>query len=251
MPLSGTMAAGDCAFPEVGAMTLAISMICRNEADRHLIRTMENVARMPGRCYVTDDGSTDDTANICEDFGCVVRRTAPQFWQHEGQARQAHMEWMAQFLSPGDWILALDADETINYPERLEHAISSADRLGDQAVSLPLFEFWTETEYRVDGYWFGAHAPVLYRWREGAKIADKEMGCGREPTFVRNVQVFRQTVVHLLHWGYLYPEDRTRKHKAYTERLGGHGHDNGHVNSIIAEPTLRSYEGASSWMSSP
>jgi glycosyltransferase involved in cell wall biosynthesis len=231
-------------------MTLAISMILRNEADRHLIRVMENVLRIPGRCYVTDDGSTDDSASICEDFGCMVRRTAPQFWQHEGQARQAHMDWMAQFLSPGDWVLAMDADETINKPECLEETIRSAEHLQDQAISLPLYEFWTESEYRVDGYWFGTGAPVLYRWREGAEIADREMGSGREPTYVRNVQVFRQKDIHLQHWGYLYPDDRIRKHKAYSERLGGHGHDNGHVNSIITEPILRLYEGAS-WISSP
>jgi len=232
-------------------MTLAVSMIVRNEADRHLIRCMENVARMPARCYVTDDGSTDDTASICEDYGCTVRRTSPRFWQHEGRARQSHLEWMAQWLSPGDWVLALDADETVSQPDALEQIIHSAERLNDQAITLPLYEFWSETEYRVDGYWFGTQAPVLYKWREGAKIADREMGCGREPTFVRNVQVFRQTVVHLQHWGYLHPEDRSRKHKAYSERLGGHGHDNGHVNSIIAEPTLRSYEGATSWNLSP
>jgi glycosyltransferase involved in cell wall biosynthesis len=224
-------------------MTLAISMIVRNEADRHLVRTLDCVTQLPGRCYVTDDGSTDDTAKICEDYGCIVRVTAPLFWANEGEARQSHLDWMAEYVSPGDWILALDADETISHPECLEQIIHSAECLHDEAISLPLYEFWTENDYRVDGYWFGTNAPVLYQWKPDGCIRDKEMGCGREPTYVSNVHVFRQTVVHLQHWGYLRSEDRERKHRAYSERLGGHGHSSLHVASIVTEPILRPYEG--------
>lgn len=221
---------------------IAVSMIVRNEADRHLIRTLQCCQKMNAQVYATDDASTDDTVSVLEAYGAVVQRTeVALWWTHEGKARMRHLVWMEQFMNPGDWVLALDADETINDPGGLDQVIEAAEILGDTAVSLPLYEFWSENEYRIDGYWFGTQTPILYKWQPGGAIADKEMGCGREPTYVRSAKVFRQSNIHLLHWGYLRPEDRVRKHQAYSARLGGHGHNNGHVDSIVTEPTLRTY----------
>lgn len=223
-------------------MTLRVSMIVRNEADRHLTRTLDCITEMGARAYVTDDASEDDTAQICADYGATVRTNErPMFWEHEGKARQTHLEWMDQFCVYGDWILALDADETISEPDAVEHLISAAEKMQDDAIGLRLYEFWSETEYRVDGFWFTAITPRLYKWQSGGQIADKPMGCGSEPTYVRSRRAFQQSRCDLLHWGYLRPEDRVRKHAAYSARLGGHGHDNGHVNSIITTPMLRVY----------
>lgn len=221
---------------------IAVSMIVRNEADRHLIRSLECCKAMGAPVYVTDDASDDDTVEILEAYDCVIQRTGqPLWWTHEGKARMRHLVWMERFLTPGDWVLALDADETINDPDQIGFVVSAAKKLGDEAIALPLYEFWTETEYRTDGFWFGTNAPVLYAWKPNGAIRDVPMGCGREPTYVQNSKIFRQKDLHLLHWGYLRPEDRVRKHAAYSSRLNGHGHNNDHVNSIITTPTLATY----------
>lgn len=217
-------------------------MIARNEAHRHLIQTLDCITEMGAMAYVTDDASEDETATLCRDYGAIVRiNERPSFWEHEGKARQCHLEWMDQYCQPGDWILALDADETISDPADLENVIHQAEMLHDEAISLRLFEFWTETQYRVDGYWIGTKTPRLYKWQHGGQIADKEMGCGSEPTYVRSAKCFTQDRCHLLHWGYVREEDRIRKHAAYSARLGGHGHNTTHVDSIITEPMLRTY----------
>lgn len=223
-------------------MTLRVSMIARNEADRHLDRAMSCIMELGAYAYVTDDASDDDTAGVCQDYGAKVRiNDRPKFWEHEGKARQEHLEWMDQFCHEGDWILALDADETISDPDDLENVIHNAEMLKATAITLPLYEFWTETEYRIDGLWFGNITPRLYKWRPGGQINDRPMGCGSEPTYVARASRFNQDRCRLLHWGYVRPEDRERKHRAYSTRLGGHGHNTTHVDSIITEPMLRTY----------
>lgn len=223
-------------------MTLRVSMIVRNEADRHLVKALSNVMEMDAYAFVTDDCSDDDTPGVCYDFGATVRiNEQPMFWKHEGRARQAHVDWVDTFCKDGDWILALDADETISHPEDLHQIIRSAEMLGDGSIGLRLHEFWTETEYRVDGLWFTTTTPRLYKWQPGGVINDREMGCGSEPTYVQKTKQFTQDRCHLLHWGYVRSEDRIRKHKAYSERLGGHGHSSTHVDSIVTEPMLRVY----------
>lgn len=218
-------------------------MVVRNEADRHLMSTLDCIMEMNAYAYITDDASTDDTVELINQYGFTVRTNErPMFWEHEGKMRQNHLEWMDQFCKDGDWILALDADETISRPDGLEELVRQAEMMGDQAIGLQLYEFWTGVEYRIDGYWCGTMTPRLYRWKPGGQIADKPMGCGSEPTYVQSVRAFRQDRCDLLHWGYVRNEDRIRKHAAYKARLGGHGHNTTHVDSIVTEPTLRTYK---------
>lgn len=228
-------------------MTLWVSMIARNEADRHLKRALECYHEitevLPASLMVTDDASTDETAALCLAHGAQVQRTPePLFWKHEGQARQRHYDFTTQDAKEGDWVLSIDADETVSGVAAIPEIINLAERQKFGAIGLPLLEFWTETQYRIDGYWIGTKTPRLYRWQPEGKINDREMGCGSEPTYVHRVSVLTQDRIRLLHWGYVREEDRIRKHAAYSERLGGHGHNNTHVASIVTTPTLATYE---------
>lgn len=222
-------------------MTIHTILMVRNESGRYLEKALRSAWQIQylagGSIIVTDDASDDDTVEICKRWTRRVQTTdAPMFWEHEGRARQRHLDYVAQWVSPGDWILSLDADETINDPEALIKATKLA-RSSDVAVGLPLYEFWSSTQYRTDGLWFGTQATRLFRWREGARMSDKSMACGSEPTYVQE-EVMRgrwlqQSEAHLLHWGYMRVTDRERKYLRYVERLGGHGHNSHHVASII------------------
>lgn len=227
---------------------LWIQMIVRNEVDRHLERALSCTQEIRGFTdsvlRVTDDASTDSTIDVCQQYDAEVQWTPePLFWQHEGQARQRAYDYATQNAQEGDWVLSLDADETVSNVHLLPVIIERAEKGGHGAVGLPLLEFWTETEYRTDGYWIGTRTPRLYRWQPDGKINDRQMGCGSEPTYVQRVSHLYQDDVELLHWGYLREADRVRKHAAYSERLGGHGHNNMHVQSIITVPTLATYQG--------
>lgn len=231
-------------------MSVHVVMMVRNEAGRYLAKVLDCASEVTavsgGKIIVTDDASTDLTAAMLGTYTKHVQLSPePLFWTHEGRARQRHLDFVGQLVSPGDWILSLDADETINRPDLLVEAVHGVPAEHD-AIGLPLYEFWAEDQYRIDGYWFGTHATRLFRWHEGAQIADKQMASGSEPTYVQDAVTLgrwtRQMDVHLLHWGYLDPADRVRKHAVYSGRLGGHGHSNSHINSIIESPTLRKYQ---------
>lgn len=227
---------------------LWIQMIVRNEADRHLERALVNIKEIrdftDAVLRVTDDASTDDTITLCERYDAEVQWTPePLFWQHEGRARQRAYDYATNDAQDGDWVLSLDADETLSNVHLLPGVIEQAENGGYGAVGLPLLEFWAEDQYRIDGFWHGTRTPRLYRWQSNGKINDRQMGCGSEPAYVQRVSHLYQDDVELLHWGYLHEVDRVRKHAAYTERLGGHGHNNLHVQSIITVPTLATYQG--------
>lgn len=238
-------------------------MIMRNEKDRHLHRSLpcaaETAEAMGGKVLITDDCSDDGTAEDVQrwasDFQHVEIRAneRPMFMEHEGKARQQHLDWVGEHVDEGDWVLSLDADETINSIDALRDAVRDAWER-DLAILVPLYEFWSEDppSYRVDGYWFGTQSSRLFRWVDGGRIRNKEFGCGSEPTYVvdavRKGDAHRQKELHLLHWGYVNPKDRVLKHDRYSKRVGGHGHNSKHVNSIIsANPTLKPYEGKIDW----
>ncbi len=91
-------------------MRLSLCMIVRNEA-RYLARCLASVEGLVDERVVVDTGSTDGTQNLARELG----------------ARVIEVEWRADFAKArnealeqarGEWILALDADETLLEKDR-------------------------------------------------------------------------------------------------------------------------------------
>jgi glycosyltransferase involved in cell wall biosynthesis/Flp pilus assembly protein TadD len=84
---------------------LSVCLIVRNEAS-HLSRCLQSVRGLADEIVVVDTGSTDDTVAIARHHGARVSTFA---WQDDfSVARNASIE-----QAKGEWILALDADESI------------------------------------------------------------------------------------------------------------------------------------------
>jgi hypothetical protein len=220
-----------------------VMMIMRNEAGRYLTRSLPSARQVAslggGQLFVTDDCSDDMTPSIAAKYAdCIHFNQEPLFWKHEGRARQEHLDFVGSHITSGDWVLSLDADESISDPQRLVDFAATVP-MQNLAIGLPLYEFWQEGYYRVDGQWFGTMSSRLFRYMPGAQIPDKSMASGWYA--VQQRLWSPQKDVHLLHWGYLNPADRERKYLLYTSRTGGHGHGDMHVRSIIGHPTLRPY----------
>ena len=92
-------------------MTLSLSMIVRNEAER-IAACLESVRGFADELVVLDTGSTDDTVAIAARCGAVVHAMA---WP--GDFAPARNEALRHVQ--GDWVLVLDADELL-MPEARE-----------------------------------------------------------------------------------------------------------------------------------
>jgi glycosyltransferase involved in cell wall biosynthesis/Flp pilus assembly protein TadD len=85
--------------------TLSLCMIAKNE-EAHLSRCLESVRGLVDEIVLVDTGSADRTVEIARSFGARIFQFA---WQDDfSLARNFSLE-----QATGEWILALDADESI------------------------------------------------------------------------------------------------------------------------------------------
>jgi glycosyltransferase involved in cell wall biosynthesis len=85
--------------------SLSLCMIVKNE-ERHVARCLASVRDLVDDIVLVDTGSTDGTLAIAERFGA---RVFPLAWQDDFSLARNHSLEQAR----GEWILVLDADESI------------------------------------------------------------------------------------------------------------------------------------------
>mgnify|MGYP005840526303 CR=1 FL=1 len=86
-------------------MTLSLCMIVKDEAET-LPRCLARVTDLVDEVVVCDTGSTDNTVDVAKSLGAIVH-TLP--WTNDfAAARNAALDKVT-----GDWVLVLDADETL------------------------------------------------------------------------------------------------------------------------------------------
>lgn len=89
-----------------GAATLSLCMIVKNE-EKHLVKCLNSVKPIVNEIIVVDTGSTDRTKDIARIFGAKV-------YDFEWTNNFSEARNFALSKAEGDWILILDADETIS-----------------------------------------------------------------------------------------------------------------------------------------
>ncbi len=95
-------------------MSISIIIIARNEARR--IETCLRSARFADEIVLVDSGSTDETVAIAREYADQVIETE---WRGYGATKQLALDH-----ARGDWVLWLDADESV--PEDLRDEILAA-----------------------------------------------------------------------------------------------------------------------------
>lgn len=229
------------------------SIVVKNEADRYLEKALSNALSYLDEIFVYDDRSDDESAEIALSLGCrTVRRPEdkPSFMEHEGEFRQSAWNAFVRVmgLREGDWVFSFDADEFLVADDRsFEAAISSALQRNASGVIIPIPEIFEVNEEglfaRQDGFWGQIRGSRLFPFRHFGFFEDKSMGCGSEPTYVRNGYLSNQNYgITLLHLGYAREEDRVAKYERYSS-LPDHGHNSDHIESILKPPVLRKWEG--------
>lgn len=236
-------------------MRIFSTMVVREEEDRYLHSVLSWLSPIVDGISVYDDQSRDGTAALARSFGCQVKVRpdgVPGFLEHEGAFRQAAWDWFEESLQPeeGDWVLAVDADE---FPISSEDERSVLEKqcllTSNLAFLVPIPEIWSLEEdpdgrfshpqVRVDGFWGTIAGTRLFRYLPNGRFADRAMGSGSEPTYLRppydEIRDF-----FILHVGYAEAADVKAKYERY---MSLPGHASAHVQSIMEAPVLCRWDG--------
>ena len=230
------------------------SLVVKNEIGRYLKPCIDWASLFLDEIFVFDDRSTDGSAELARDLGCIVRtrdESTPSFIQHEGQFREAAWAAFEESIRPAqsrDWVLAFDADEFLvsdtDVRESLLAAIGKVESNRTVGIVLPFREiFKVDSDgvmyARIDGFWAKVRGPRLFRYLRNGVWNNKPMGCGSEPNYVSSSRYHSTATCGLsvIHLGYARDADKQDKYSRYSS-LVQHGHSDSHIESILAKPHL-------------
>mgnify|MGYP003350283134 CR=1 FL=1 len=136
-------------------MTLSVSITTFNGVP--LVRECVASVTWADEIIVVDSGSTDGTREICASLGAKVTQTPdfPGFGQQKNRALDR---------TTGDWVLALDHDETVS-PELRAEIEATIKNPGDAvAFTMPRLSNFCGRDMRHCGWW---PDPVTRLFRRG------------------------------------------------------------------------------------
>lgn len=200
---------------------LTTAILARNEAgpDRYLARVIERCKTFSDDIVLLDDASTDDTAKVAEAMGChVARRTSGDgFWGvAETPLRKTLWELGSRVAGDG-WLLICDADMLLEGDVRALCASWDVN-----AWAFPLCDMWSETHFRVDGYWQGHLHPRPWlfcpsRVPEGwtPQWPERTLHTGHAPANFPLTAGIAPASVYWIHLAYSTAEARRKKHAQY------------------------------------
>src|ERR1044071_4600463 len=102
---------------------ISVVIICKDEQDE-IGRTLQSLKGLTDDIVVLDNGSTDNTKNIVLDQGA---RLVEESWEGFGKTKNK-----AIGFAKYDWILNLDADESID--EELKNSLLNLPLQNDEEV---------------------------------------------------------------------------------------------------------------------
>jgi len=200
------------------------ALLVRNEAapDRYLRRCLDNAAQFVDGIVVLDDGSTDDTAAVCERHSKVVaveRRGGVAGWwgdaRGETPARVALWELACQHAGPDGWVVVYDADhELLGISPREFRALTGATVADCWAC--PLWDCWDSDDLqRVDGYWQAWWHPRAWLFRAlPGPFPVRSIHVGHAPSLPWTVGMMPNGA-GIRHLGYVQRTHRLQKHANY------------------------------------
>lgn len=132
-------------------MKLSVVVITKNEA--HCIGDCLRSVAFADEVIVLDSGSSDGTVDICRGLGARVEITD---WPGFGPQKNRALDFAS-----GDWVLSLDADETVS--EALRDEILMVMESGEfEVYALPRLSTYLGRPMRHSGWW-PDHVVRLFR----------------------------------------------------------------------------------------
>jgi glycosyltransferase involved in cell wall biosynthesis len=228
--------------------TITLSMVVKNEGDRYLQRVLEEHREYIDQAVIIDDGSSDDTIEICRETlkGIPLHLIENKTSKFINEIDLRKQQWEETIKTDPEWILNLDADEIFEkrFKNEVHHLLENTP---NDVLCFRLYDFWNETHYREDLYWkshltyrpflFRYNKDMHYKWRETA------LHCGRFPENLFSVSN-ETSDLRLKHLGWMKSEDRIRKFHRYLELDpdGRYGLIEQYVSILDENPTLIEWE---------
>lgn len=201
--------------------SLTLSMVVKNEGSRYLREALESHRPYIDQAVIIDDGSSDNTVDVCMDIlqGVPLRliNNKQSLFHNEIELRK--QQWRETLNVQPEWILNLDADEWFesSFADMLPAMLDQQDI---DLYCFRLYDFWNETHYREDEYWCSHrhYRPFLLRYRHDMKVVWKEtaLHCGRFPSSIFDLP-HQLSPIRLKHYGWAKPEYRLEKYKRYKQ----------------------------------
>ena len=221
-------------------------MLARNEQGRWLETVLADMKRVCGKIIVLDDCSTDDTPDICRGYGAEVYYSDRSYWSTNELKQRKFLWYLAtREAQDGEWILCLDADETMPLSYYLPALTELANQNGCGAISFPLFDMWDDEHYRDDELWSGHKRAWIMCVRYDAKKEYEwhkmKLHCGRFP--MNAINRIASCPIKIKHWGWARPEDRQEKYERYmrADPKGEIGVLGQYESILDSNPTLRRF----------
>jgi glycosyltransferase involved in cell wall biosynthesis len=198
---------------------LTLTMIVKNEGSRFLRQVLQEHRKYIDEAVIIDDGSTDDTADICREVlqGIPLHLTRNSVSRFNNESELRKQQWEAVLQTNPEWILSLDADEIFEagFPGELD-ALLRTDNC--DLFCFRLYDFWDDNHYREDMYWRShqSYRPFLLRYREDFTFLwnDLPQHCGRLPENIFELS-HQLSNLRLKHLGWSKPEYRLEKYLRY------------------------------------
>ena len=125
-------------------MTLSVIIITKNE-EAMIRRCLQSVA-WADEIIVVDSGSSDATVEICRELNAKVHSFND--WPGFGAQKNRALDF-----TTCDWVLSLDADETVTTELRVEIESAMASPGGCAAFRLPRLSSYCGRQMRHSGWW--------------------------------------------------------------------------------------------------
>ncbi|MEK4518949.1 glycosyltransferase [Paenibacillus sp. FSL H8-0122] len=200
---------------------LTLTMVVKNEGSRFLRQALQEHRKYIDEAVIIDDGSTDDTADICREVlqGIPLHLIHNQVSKFSNESELRKQQWEAVVATHPEWILNLDADEIFEskFPEGVEALLRTENC---DLFCFRLYDFWDDAHYREDRYWRAhlSYRPFLVRYREDFTYLWNKLPqhCGRLPENIFELS-HQLSSLRLKHLGWSDPESRHRKYLRYMQ----------------------------------
>ena len=139
---------------------ISVVIVCKDEEDE-IGRTLQSLAGLTDDIVVLDNGSTDNTKNIVRELGA---RLEEESWEGFGKTKNK-----ATRFAKYDWILNLDADESID--KELKNSLLNLPLQNDDEVfEIKFKNFFGDTYLRFGEWGSDRHIRLFNRrkvnWNE-------------------------------------------------------------------------------------